>query len=85
MDFEKIASAMTDEEIRATIHIFCEEQKQRRMAQRQKLIDNFHHAFSELQEAGISLKYYDPDEDDYSPSPIYVEKWDNFDFEDFWE
>lgn len=78
MDFKKIASTMTDEEIRATIHIFCEEQKQR-------LIDNFHHAFSELQEAGISLKYYDPDENDYSPSPIYVEKWDNFDFEDFWE
>ena len=82
MDFEKIASTLTNEEIRAAINFFYEEQQRRRRAECQKLIDNFHHAFSELQEAGITLKYYEPDEDDYSPSPIFIEKWDNFEFEE---
>ena len=77
MDFKKIVSTMTDEEIRATIRIFCEEQ-QRRMAQRQKLIDNFRNAFSELRKAGIVPKYYD--EPDGCCTTIYVEDWDGFEF-----
>lgn len=75
MDFEKIASTMADEEIVATINIFYEEQQRRRRVQRQKLIDNFHHAFSELQKAGIVPKYYDG-----LSSAVYVEDWDGFEF-----
>lgn len=78
MDFEKIASTMADEEIVATINIFYEEQQRRRRVQRQKLIDNFHHAFSELRKAGIVPKYYE-EPDGLSPA-VYVEDWDGFEF-----
>lgn len=77
MDFEKMASAMADEEIVATINIFYEEQQRRRRIKRQKLIDNFRHAFSELRDAGIVPKYYENPE----YSEVYVEDWDNFEFD----
>lgn len=81
MDFEKIASTMADEEIVTTINIFYEEQQRRKRVQRQKLIDNFRSAFSELREVGITPKYYKYEPDDWSsPSPIYIEKWDSFEF-----
>jgi hypothetical protein len=77
MDFEKMASAMADEEIVATINIFYEEQQRRRRIKRQKLIDNFRHAFSELRDAGISLRYDDPN----CMEASYLEDWDNFEFD----
>jgi hypothetical protein len=79
MNFEKIASTLTNEEIDAVIGIFHEEQQRRKRVQRQKLIDNFRSAFSELLEAGITPKYYEHDEWN-TPSPIFIEKWDSFEF-----
>lgn len=79
MDFEKIASTMADEEITAVMNIFYEEQQRRKRVQRQKLIDNFRNAFSELLEAGITPKYYERDEWN-TPSPFFIEKWDSFEF-----
>lgn len=79
MNFEKIASTMADEEIVATINIFYEEQQRRKRVQRQKLIDNFRSAFSELLKAGITPKYYEHDEWN-TPSPIFIENWDSFEF-----
>lgn len=79
MDFEKIASTMTNEEIVVAINIFYEEQQQRKRVQRQKLIDNFHNAFSELRKAGIIPKYYE--ELDGYDATVYVEDWDNFEFD----
>lgn len=79
MDFEKIASTLTNEEIDAVIGIFYEEQRRREKAQRQKLIDNFHSAFSELRKAGIVPKFYE--EPDGCCSAVYVEDWDGFEFD----
>lgn len=79
MNFEKIASTLTNEEIDTVIGIFYEEQQRRKRAQRQKLIDNFHSAFSELRKAGIVSKYYE--EPDGCCSAVYVEDWDNFEFD----
>lgn len=79
MDFEKTVSIMTDEEIVATINIYYEEQQRRKRAKRQKLIDNFHNAFSELRKAGIVPKYYK--EPDGYCSAVYVEDWDSFEFD----
>lgn len=79
MDFEKIVSAMTNEEIRAAIDVFYEEQQRRKRVQCQKLIDNFRNAFSELRKAGIVPKYYD--EPDGCCTTILVEDWDGFEFD----
>ena len=78
MDFEKIASTMTNKEILAAINVFLDEEQRRKKAQRQKLIDNFHNAFSELRNAGIMLRYYE--EPDECCSPVFIKDWDNFEF-----
>lgn len=79
MDFEKVASTMTDGEIVAAINIFCEEQQRRKRVRRQKLIDNFRQAFFELRNVGITPKYYE--EPDECCSAVYIEDWDGFYFE----
>jgi hypothetical protein len=68
---------MTDGEIVAAINIFCEEQQRRKRVRRQKLIDNFRQAFFELRNVGIIPKYYE----DSECSAVYVEDWDNFEFD----
>lgn len=78
MDFEKVASTMTDGEIVAAINIFCEEQQRRRRVRRQKLIDNFRQAFFELRNVGITPKYY---EEPGLSSAVYLEDWEGFEFE----